>query len=323
MFRLTLAALCIAVTTCSSEANWAVFKAKHNKVYSGHEDVMRRKNWEKNLMKIEQHNELYAKGLSGFYMGENKYSDMSHSEFVKTMNGVRVTADDKSKNTIKKFNTDELPDSIDWRSNGYVTHVKDQGLCQSGWAFSAVGAIEGQQFKATQNLVSLSESNLLDCSSDFGNIGCDGGFVAGAYMYVISNNGIDTEYYYPYVPVKLTCWFSKSNIGAQISDYNYVYANESSLQAAVATVGPVSVVVDASHESFQFYAGGVYDEQNCSSYDVNHPVLVVGYGSLSDSDYWIVKNSWGTSWGLGGYIYMSRNKGNQCGIASLASYPIV
>ncbi|KAH9490666.1 hypothetical protein Btru_045118 [Bulinus truncatus] len=209
MFRLTLAALCIAVATCSSDANWAVFKAKHNKVYSGHEDVMRRKNWETNLMKIEQHNELYAKGLSGFYMGENKYSDMSHSEFVKAMNGVRVTADDKSKNTIKKFNTDDLPDSVDWRSNGYVTDVKDQGLCRSGWAFSAVGAIEGQRFKATQNLVSLSESNLLDCSSDF--------------------------------------------------------------------------------------------EMFCICYT----------------------SSWGTSWGLGGYIYMSRNKGNQCGIASLASYPIM
>ncbi|KAH9496405.1 hypothetical protein Btru_012554 [Bulinus truncatus] len=323
MLTLTLLAVVIAVATCSSEANWAVFKAKHNKVYSGFEDVMRRKIWETNLMKIEQHNELYAKGLSSYFLGENKYADMSHSEFVKTMNGLRVPKDDISHNISHEFNTEGLPGSIDWRSQGYVTDVKDQGQCGSCWAFSAIGSLEGQHYKATQNLVSLSESNLVDCSSKWGNDGCNGGWMTQAFQYVIDNKGIDSEACYPYEAVKRTCSFSTSCIGATISSFKTVPVSESSLQVAVATVGPVSVAIDASNDSFQHYSGGVYDEEDCSSYVLDHGVLVVGYGSMSGNDYWIVKNSWGTSWGKSGYIFMSRNKGNQCGIASKASYPVV
>ncbi|CAL1540040.1 unnamed protein product [Lymnaea stagnalis] len=216
-----------------------------------------------------------------------------------------------------------LVDSVDWRTRGAVTGVKDQGLCGSCWAFSTIGSVEGQHFKATGSLVSLSESNLVDCST--ANLGCNGGSMEKGFQYIINNGGIDTESSYPYTPQQSSCQFSSINIGAKISSYSKVtIGSEDDLQKAVAMVGPVSVAIDATNQrSFQLYKGGVYDEPACSTSQLDHAVLVVGYGTSGNQDYWTVKNSWGTSWGESGYIFMSRNKRNQCGIASAAIYPIV
>lgn len=149
-----------------------------------------------------------------------------------------------------------------------------------------------------------------------------------AFQYIKDNNGIDTEESYPYEAVDDKCRYTEKNSGA--TDKGYVdlqSGNEESLKAATATVGPISVAIDASHESFQFYSKGVYYEPDCSSNSrrLDHAVLIVGYGidEQTDEKYWLVKNSWGATWGDKGYLKMARNKKNHCGIATSASYPLV
>jgi len=253
---------------------------------------------------------------------------MTHEEFKKQMNGLKISADaDKSdfdRHTFLAPSNVVLPDAVDWRTKGYVTPIKDQGQCGSCWAFSATGSLEGQHFAKTQQLVSLSEQNLVDCSGKFGNMGCDGGLMDSAFQYIKANAGIDTESSYPYEARDGKCRFKKENVGA--TDTGFVdikKMNETDLQTAIATLGPISVAIDASQDSFQFYKSGVYNEPDCSSTELDHGVLAVGYDSQNGKDYYIVKNSWGTSWGNKGYIWMTRNKKNQCGIATMASYPLV
>jgi len=120
------------------------------------------------------------------------------------------------------------------------------------------------------------------------------------------------------------CRFNPKNVGATVKNYSDIKAgDELALTEAIANVGPISVAVDASHTSFQFYSSGVYDEPDCSNVNIDHSLAIVGYGTINEKDYYICKNSWGTQWGDKGYILMSRNKNNQCGIANIASYPIV
>ena len=145
-----------------------------------------------------------------------------------------------------------------------------------------------------------------------------------AFQYIKDNGGIDTENSYPYHAEDERCHFNPNKVGA--TDKGFVdieEGNENALKKAVATVGPVSVAIDASHESFQFYNEGVYHDDDCSSENLDHGVLVVGYGTEDGKDFWLVKNSWGTAWGQEGYIKMERNANNACGIASSASYPLV
>jgi cathepsin L len=142
-----------------------------------------------------------------------------------------------------------------------------------------------------------------------------------AFQYIIANKGIDTETCYPYTAEDGSCHYSSSCCGATITGYTDVASgNEDDLKDAVYKT-PVSVAIDASQSSFQFYSSGVYNEPDCSSTALDHGVLAVGYGTSGSTPYWIVKNSWGTDWGMNGYIWMSRNKSNQCGIATMASYP--
>jgi len=217
-----------------------------------------------------------------------------------------------------------VPKTVDWRKKGLVTPIKDQAQCGSCWAFAAVASLEGQHALSTKKLVSLSEQNLVDCSGPEGNFGCEGGLPDQGYQYIIDNKGIDTEAAYPYTAEDDQCAFNKKKIGATITKFTDIATgDESALQKAVATIGPISVGIDASQDSFQSYTSGIYDEENCSTTQLDHGVTVVGYGSENGKDYWLVKNSWGTVWGIKGYIKMSRNAQNQCGIATLASYPTV
>ncbi|XP_010017508.1 PREDICTED: cathepsin S isoform X2 [Nestor notabilis] len=204
-----------------------------------------------------------------------------------------------------------------------MNHLGDMGACGSCWAFSAVGALEAQVKLKTGTLVSLSTQNLVDCSVSYGNRGCSGGFMTTAFQYIIDNNGIDSDESYPYKAENGTCQYNASTRAATCSKYvELPHADEEALKDAVANVGPVSVAIDATQPTFFLYKSGVYDDPQCSQ-EVNHGVLIIGYGTLDNKDYWLVKNSWGVRFGDEGYIRMVRNHKNHCGIASYASYPLI
>ena len=265
---------------------------------------------------VEQH---------GFTLKLNKFSDLTNSEFVKTHNGNQMSKQTSTPKTV--FVSDphfQVPSTVDWRDKGYVTGVKNQGHCGSCWAFSTTGSLEGQMFRKTGKLVSLSEQNLIDCSVKWNNYGCIGGLAIRAFRYIRDNGGIDTEESYPYKGEDGTCQYSTSNIGANCTGFVEVKKyDEDALVNATASVGPISVSIDASHNSIVHYSSGVYYEPVCSEIILDHAVLVVGYGTENGQDYWLVKNSWGTDWGENGYIKMARNRKNNCGIATEGVFPTV
>ncbi|XP_070403526.1 cathepsin S-like isoform X2 [Nothobranchius furzeri] len=226
--------------------------------------------------------------------------------------------------SYKLFNINmSLPHSLDWRDEGWVTPVKTQGSCGSCWAFSAVGALEGQLKKTKGTLMSLSPQNLLDCSLKYGNNGCRGGFMSNAFHYVMKNQGINSDAAYPYEGKRGKCKYDPKYRAANCSGYAFLpKGDEFALKVGLANIGPISVAIDASRPKFLFYHHGVYKDHTCSHH-VNHGVLVVGYGTEKGQDYWLVKNSWGEDYGNEGYVKMARNKHNQCGIASFACYPIM
>ncbi|XP_067655015.1 cathepsin L-like [Haliotis asinina] len=325
MFRFVVVAVLAAVAFAADfDREWDIFKGTYNKEYlTKADEANRRMVWLNNMKYIHTHNLEADRGLHSYRLRVNEYADLTTEEFVRQMNGLRVT-NTTGGATFQPTSVGELPAEVDWRTEGYVTEVKNQLSCRSGWAFSGCGSLEGQHFRKTGQLVSLSEQNLIDCSWDQGNNGCDGGVVQRAYRYIKVNLGIDTETSYPYEGTDGTCRFTAANIGA--TDTGYVdieQGNEADLQNAVATVGPVSVAIDASRPTFHLYKSGVYDDPMCSSTRLDHGVLAVGYGTSDGLDYWLVKNSWGESWGDNGYVKMSRNKDNQCGIATQACFPLV
>nr|ABE72970.1 cathepsin L [Aedes aegypti] len=313
---------------------WNAFKLQHRKNYDSEtEERIRLKIYVQNKHKIAKHNQRFDLGQEKYRLRVNKYADLLHEEFVQTVNGFNRT---DSKKSLKGVRIEEpvtfiepanveVPTTVDWRKKGAVTPVKDQGHCGSCWSFSATGALEGQHFRKTGKLVSLSEQNLVDCSGKYGNNGCNGGMMDYAFQYIKDNGGIDTEKSYPYEAIDDTCHFNPKAVGA--TDKGYVdipQGDEEALKKALATVGPVSIAIDASHESFQFYSEGVYYEPQCDSENLDHGVLAVGYGTSEEGeDYWLVKNSWGTTWGDQGYVKMARNHDNHCGVATCASYPLV
>jgi cathepsin L len=266
-----------------------------------------------------------------FELGVNRFADLSADEFRRTRpNGYRNVqrAYLASKNThiFDAPTLAFLPASVNWTAQGKVTPVKDQQQCGSCWSFSTTGSVESAY--AIENnastLISLSEQELVDCSGPEGNAGCEGGLMDQAFEFIISNKGLCTEDAYPYTASDGSCAESRCKSAVTISGYkNVAQSNEPQLQAAVAQQ-PVSVAVDASANFWQFYSGGVAPSSQCGT-QLDHGVLATGYGELTGKPYWIVKNSWGADWGVGGYILLERGsapgKPGTCGIAVQPSYP--
>ena len=266
-----------------------------------------------------------------FETSMNKFGQMTPDSFGKYINKGCFKIDDPNAYksmwgaSCSKFKsiTSDLPETVDWRNEDAVTPVKDQGQCGSCWSFSATGAMEGAWAITKGNLLSLSEQQLIDCSKRYGDLGCNGGLMDSAFEYAI-DFGMCSEEDDPYKASSDKC--TDCDYVADFSDCVDVTPNNQQHLKEAVSRGPVSVAIEADQKIFQFYSGGVINEASCGT-NLDHGVLVVGYGNENGQDYWLVKNSWGDSWGDNGYVKIGRsnstNDAGICGIAAQPSYPVV
>uniref|UniRef100_A0A4W4F0U5 Cathepsin S, ortholog 1 n=2 Tax=Electrophorus electricus TaxID=8005 RepID=A0A4W4F0U5_ELEEL len=304
---------------------WLSWKTEYNKTYSTvWEETWRRAVWQQNVVEMIKHNVAASEGQHTYTLGTNHLSDMTADEVNVQLNGLRPEHLPPGGTNVSFTFLSEMhliPLTVDWTEKGLVSPVENQGPCGSCWAFSAVGALEGQMKKHTGLLVPLSPQNLVDCSVAIGNHGCKGGYLSKAFTYIIQNQGIDSDCVYPYEHREGRCRYTVRGRAAYCSGFQILPRNnELALMHAVAMVGPVSVGINANLPSFHRYRSGIYNDPLCNSRLVNHAVLVVGYGTEKGQDYWLIKNSWGTAWGEKGFFRLPRNK-NQCGVATFAIYP--
>ncbi|XP_077546227.1 procathepsin L-like isoform X2 [Haemaphysalis longicornis] len=307
---------------------WDKFRKLHNKTYSsGDERVYRETVFRKTWNYLKTADQQYQSGNRSYRLGVNYFADMTQEEVIGKCTGYIPPSPKLLAGApfyAPRFA--DTDDYVDWRTGGYVTPIKNQGQCGACWAFSAVGAIEAQFFKRNHRQVRFSEQNLMDCAGrQYGNNGCNGGQMAGAFQYVRDAGGLDTEAQYPYrQSTNFQCQYSNSFESRQVRVTGYVRIpprNERALKDAVAFVGPISIGINASPQSFMFYKSGVYSDPGCDPRGLNHAVLVVGYGfDPRYGPYWLIKNSWGTGWGEGGYMKIAMNR-NVCGMAEDPSYP--
>ena len=293
----------------------------NNKFYTGDEYQFRLGIFLSNVRYFREYNR--RSGLT-FRLGVNKFSCHTFTEY-KSLLGVLERSNSRSSQKVRYPSQKvsklpkAIPDFIDWREQGLVNPVRDQGSCGSCWAFSAVAASESAYSLSSGSLLQFSEQNFVDCASCYG---CNGGFADSALYYAISdqNGQFNSEKDYPYTAVNGVCSFdSKKAVGKITKLISVEWKDEIDLKEKVASYGVASVSISAGNVPFMSYTGGILDNDQCQPLSaVDHAVAAVGYGTEDGIDYWIVRNSWGMSWGEDGYVRMIRNKDNQCHIASQA-----
>lgn len=324
-------------TAALASPEFSNFKSKFGKHYANpDEEQYRLQVFSSNYLFIQQHNAEHAKGLHSFTLAVNQFADLTNEEYRQKFLGLKRARSNAApvdasvgRNPVE-FSADviaSVPTSWDWRDHGYTVPVKDQGQCGSCWSFSATAAMESAHFLANGTLLSLSEQLLVDCVNGGADDCNTGGEMHDGYLYVIKAGGDELESSYPYTATSGNkCGFDKSKVVATFSSYkNVTQGDETALQVASAQT-VLSIGIDASSIWFQFYSSGVYVDKTCKNgwNDLDHGVAIVGYGADSTgAEYWIVRNSWGASWGLEGHILMARNQGNMCGVATDSTFPLV
>jgi len=280
-----------------------------------------------NLDFIDNHN---MKPNQNFKVGMNHFGDWSRQEYIDFVSDFKPTRNwinsDGFDREIALSLKESLPKSWDWRNEGAVTPIADQLQCGSSPYFAAVTSVEGCHKMTTDDLVVLSAQNMVDCPGNTQNQGCDGGWMFAAMEVIIEEKGIDTNSCYPYTGEQGNCKFNPHTpcCGSRISSYVNVTSGDSLAFQMAVLQAPVATAVDASESAFEFYTSGVYSDPSCDSQQPDHGIPVIGYGydPQSKQDYWILKNSWTTKWGIEGYMWLQRSDQDTCGITLEPSYAV-
>jgi len=305
---------------------WAAYKAAHGKDYHPSEEAQRALNFAKTNDYIEEHNARYARGEVEYSLGHNKLSDMTPEEVrAKYLGRIPMSVKDRNITELPNLNLPANTDGKDWRKDGFITTPKDQQLCGSCYAFATVGGVEHAILQSRVGpALDLSEQQIVDCSFGSGlNNGCKGGHEVNVMDY-IKANGVTTESAYPYTSGRSkmhgTCRSRAGTYGKGLKYRSVPANNESGLRNAVANWGPLVVPISGENRDLQLLRDGIYTNRNCPK-TIDHVVTIVGFGTEGGVTYWIVKNSWGTTWGVNGFGKLLYGC-NMCGLNSDSSYHI-
>jgi cathepsin L len=289
-----------------------------------------------NLKVIGNHNLKFRRGKTTFEMGINQFADRRFEEFLSIFTENRSIYLDSSELNSIEFDPFEaysesddknlkVPVSFDWREHGVVTQVKNQITCGACYAMAAIAAIESQNYIVNGELKSLSEQEIVDCARSFFSFGCRGGIDYKVFDYVKANRGISTDRDYPFKGKDGECQKHVQRSPIDVEGYGIVSSlgDHETVKKALISKGPLMISLDFNHESFMRYSRGIFYDDDCVDRDLRHAALLVGYGVEKGEEFWIVKNSFGESWGEKGFIRMSMHGGSNCGVSSYPIFPIL
>jgi len=321
-------------------SRFSSFQSRFGKKYGSRaEEIQRFEKFSEKVADIDKHNEEYEKGNVQYNRDVNQFADMFENE-KKSHTGLLNRNHRPKRNLVGPYTYDGIsrfyqftansteianaPASLDWTTKGFTKAVDNQGQCGSCWAFAGGAAIDGA-FKIQKALTtSQSQEELVDCTSDLGNYGCDGGFIDTPFQHV-NIKGVTSNSVYPYTAstgVAGTCQTAKIGSTTKLSSYVQVLGTEDSVKAGLAKYGPCATSLDVENGLMSYksgvYTGKVNGVLECSANAVNHAVVIVGYGTDATTglQFWKIRNSWGTGWGESGHFRIQRNAGKLCGIAA-------
>jgi len=296
------------------------FRDSFEKNYKSSNEHEKRKDiFRHNMRFINSHNRKHL----GYNLKLNKFADMTEKE-VGQYKGL-LDEPEGTYNGGKKFKIPHIdfantpmPKSLDWREYGAVSKIRSQGICGSCYAYAVTSAMESAYYLKTGTQIELSQQQIVDCTWGYGNRGCKGGYPYRALQWIMKHGGLATDDSYGrYLAQEGYCHFKNVSIGAGVESYmNITSGNKTELKLALAMYGPVTILINTRPKTFKFYSSGVYFDGSCDD-KVDHAAVAVGYGEDNGKEYWLIKNSWSTSWGRDGFMKIW-TKNDNCGVTKKA-----